>query len=104
LSVGLDPGIDEFVFVNIVRWLKIYPFLETLALVGFITTELIWVYFILGRLRGLIHHLPFNFIPKRILDFGCEIGDTTKMLSELFPEAEVVGFDTFENCYYLRKG
>ena len=32
----LDPGIDEFVYVNIVRWLKIYPVFETLAAVGLI--------------------------------------------------------------------
>ena len=32
--------------------------------------------------------------PRRILDFGCGLGDTTAHLAEVFPEAELVGVDT----------
>ena len=35
--------------------------------------------------------LPPHFQPKRILDFGCGIGDTTKHLAAVFAEAEVIG-------------
>lgn len=36
--------------------------------------------------------------PRRILDFGCGVGSTTKMLSEEFPEASIVGVDTAERA------
>jgi SAM-dependent methyltransferase len=51
-------------------------------------------YFISGRLQDLLRNLPTNFIPHRILDYGCGIGDTTKILAEMYPHAEVDGFDT----------
>jgi SAM-dependent methyltransferase len=51
-------------------------------------------FFIRGRLRDLVHRLPAGFLPERILDFGCGIGDTAHRLAELFPGAFVVGFDT----------
>jgi SAM-dependent methyltransferase len=51
-------------------------------------------YFIEGRLRDLLARLPAGFKPRRILDFGCGIGDTSKYLSELFPCAQVLGVDT----------
>ncbi len=51
-------------------------------------------YFIEGRLKEVLARLPSGFNPKRILDFGCGIGCTSKYLSELFPRAQVVGVDT----------
>jgi SAM-dependent methyltransferase len=51
-------------------------------------------YFMEGRLRDLMRNLPRNFNPLRILDFGCGIGGTTRYLSELFPQAHVLGVDT----------
>src|SRR5258708_19639964 len=51
-------------------------------------------YFIEGRLRDLLARLPSGFNPQRILDFGCGIGSTSKYLSELFPDAQVLGVDT----------
>jgi SAM-dependent methyltransferase len=51
-------------------------------------------YFISGRLQDLRRHLPAGFVPRRILDYGCGIGDTTKILAEMYPQAKVDGFDT----------
>lgn len=51
-------------------------------------------YFIEGRLRDLVTRLPNGFSPRRILDFGCGIGATSRYLSELFPHADVLGVDT----------
>lgn len=53
-------------------------------------------FFIVGRIRDLQGQLPPNFNPRRILDFGCGIGDTTHLLAETYPSAEVVGVDTSE--------
>lgn len=50
-------------------------------------------YFIEGRLARLAGLLPPNFTPKRILDFGCGTGDTTRQMLRHFPGAEVVGVD-----------
>jgi trans-aconitate methyltransferase len=50
-------------------------------------------FFIRGRLQDLRHLVPVDFHPGRILDFGCGIGDTTKYLAELFPSADIIGFD-----------
>jgi SAM-dependent methyltransferase len=50
-------------------------------------------YFILGRLQDLICNLPTNFVPNKILDYGCGIGDTTNILSEIYPDSQVDGFD-----------
>ncbi len=55
-------------------------------------------YFIHGRLQDLCHQLPVSFKPSRILDFGCGIGDTTKYLAELFPTADIIGFDTSDQA------
>lgn len=51
-------------------------------------------FFIRGRLQALDRRLPDGFQPERILDFGCGIGDTSKMLAERFPNADIIGFDT----------
>jgi SAM-dependent methyltransferase len=51
-------------------------------------------FFIRGRLQDLYRRLPAGFHPERILDFGCGIGDTTHILAERFPDADLIGFDT----------
>ena len=55
-------------------------------------------FFITGRIQDLKKHLPPNFKPRRILDFGCGIGDTTRFLADAFPVASVVGLDTAEEA------
>ena len=55
-------------------------------------------YFIRGRLQDLCNQFPMSFDPGSILDFGCGIGDTTKYLAELFPTADIIGFDTSEQA------
>jgi len=55
-------------------------------------------FFMIGRLELMKKHLPKGFSPKRILDFGCGIGDTTEELARMYPEAEVVGIDTAEDA------
>jgi SAM-dependent methyltransferase len=50
-------------------------------------------FFLIGRVRYLMGILPMDFRPKRILDFGCGIGDTTAYLASMFPAAEVTGVD-----------
>jgi len=55
-------------------------------------------FFIVGRICDLKRQLPRNFNPRRILDFGCGIGDTTRILADTFPGAEVVGLDTAEKA------
>lgn len=37
--------------------------------------------------------MPENLRLSRILDFGCGIGDTSKFLAELFPNADIFGVD-----------
>ncbi len=51
-------------------------------------------FFIRGRLRDLVRCLPAENPPRRVLDFGCGLGETSAALSELFPTAEVLGVDT----------
>jgi len=55
-------------------------------------------FFVRGRLRDLSRRLPADFQPGRILDFGCGLGDTAKHLAELFPNSEIIGFDTSEQA------
>jgi SAM-dependent methyltransferase len=50
-------------------------------------------YFIEGRLARLASLLPPGTEPKRILDFGCGTGDTSRLLLQHFPGAEIVGVD-----------
>ena len=49
-----------------------------------------------GRLADLADQLRGSPPPRRILDFGCGLGDTTALLAELFPAAQLVGCDTAE--------
>ena len=51
-------------------------------------------YFLRGRVQDLLSHLPKHFTPRRILDFGCGVGDTAQFLAERFPDAIVTGIDT----------
>lgn len=50
-------------------------------------------YFALGRIRVLRRRLRDVAAPRRILDFGCGTGETSKLLLESFPGATVVGVD-----------
>ena len=61
-------------------------------------------YFILGRISDLINQLPKDFKPKRILDYGCGTGETTVILKDKFPDAEIVGSEISEGSLaYARK-
>lgn len=53
-------------------------------------------FFLEGRVRHLLLRLPQSFIPGRILDFGCGLGETSVFLKECFPNAVVVGVDASE--------
>jgi SAM-dependent methyltransferase len=55
-------------------------------------------FFIQGRLRSLLSHLPRNFKVRRILDFGCGIGTAAPHLAAMFSGADVVGVDTSEKA------
>ncbi|MBA3652803.1 MAG: methyltransferase domain-containing protein [Actinobacteria bacterium] len=50
-------------------------------------------FFIRGRLEHLRRRLPQDARPKRILDFGCGVGDASAVLAGMFPDASVVGVD-----------
>lgn len=50
-------------------------------------------YFAEQRIRDLKETLA-GFRPRRILDFGCGIGDTAQRLAAVFEDSEVVGIDT----------
>ncbi len=51
-------------------------------------------FFIRGRIADLVTHVPPGFHPGRILDFGCGLGDASRHLAEVFPDANVVGVDS----------
>jgi SAM-dependent methyltransferase len=51
-------------------------------------------FFIRGRVADLAAHLPSGFRPRRIVDFGCGLGDTSRRLADAFPDAQVLGVDT----------
>ena len=55
-------------------------------------------FFIRGRVDDLAQHLPRSCNPLHILDWGCGIGDTTKYLSRVFPEAQITGTDLSEKA------
>jgi SAM-dependent methyltransferase len=55
-------------------------------------------FFVAGRLAELKRRLDRAAAPRRILDFGCGIGDTSRALLQLFGEVEVVGVDTAERA------
>ncbi len=61
-------------------------------------------FFVRGRLQSLHSRLPTNSNVRRILDFGCGTGISTRHLADRFQDAEVVGMDTSENALaYARK-
>jgi len=51
-------------------------------------------FFIEGRVRDLVSRLDAGPPPRRILDFGCGTGETTRYLAEVFRESDVVGVDS----------
>jgi trans-aconitate methyltransferase len=56
-------------------------------------------FFLEGRVKELGRLLPKSFAPRKILDFGCGIGDSTAHLAATFPGASlVVGADTAERA------
>ena len=59
-------------------------------------------YYLAGRLADLRRQLAGVQSPRRILDFGCGIGDTARALVEVFSTeerpVEVVGVDSSENA------
>jgi SAM-dependent methyltransferase len=52
------------------------------------------LFFVRGRVADLVSHLPPGFVPRRILDFGCGLGDTSRHLADAFRGADVVGVDS----------
>lgn len=50
-------------------------------------------FFIHGRVQDLKKNIPENITIKKILDFGCGIGDATMILKQYFKDAEVMGTD-----------
>lgn len=60
-------------------------------------------YFIKGRITDLKNQLPKDFTPNNILDFGCGIGDTTKILSKAFSNSIVIGTDLSNNALNYAK-
>ena len=55
-------------------------------------------YFMIHRVRQVRLQLPSTVRLRHILDFGCGIGDTTRMLAESFPGAHAVGIDTADKA------
>ncbi|MBF0108198.1 MAG: class I SAM-dependent methyltransferase [Magnetococcales bacterium] len=51
-------------------------------------------FFLEGRVDFLLKRLPSGRPWRRILDYGCGLGETSACLARRFPEAEVVGVDT----------
>jgi SAM-dependent methyltransferase len=51
-------------------------------------------FFVRGRIADLVTHLPQGFRPRSVLDFGCGVGDTSRTLASVFPEATVLGVDS----------
>lgn len=60
-------------------------------------------YFIKGRLDDLLNQLPKEFVPRKILDYGCGTGETSVLLKELFPTANVVGSEISEGSLEYAK-
>jgi trans-aconitate methyltransferase len=50
-------------------------------------------FFMEGRLQRLRALLPADYLPSRVLDFGCGTGETSRGLLERFEGAQVVGID-----------
>jgi SAM-dependent methyltransferase len=55
------------------------------------------LFFMRGRVADLAVRVPRTGV-RRILDFGCGIGDTSSHLAEVFPGAQVLGVDGAERA------
>jgi SAM-dependent methyltransferase len=57
-------------------------------------------YFAQGRLAWLARWLEQQNVPapRRVIDFGCGVGDVTQLIAERFPTAEVIGLDVSPGC------
>lgn len=57
-------------------------------------------FFARGRLSFLAKFLQRTQIlsPRRIVDYGCGLGDVTALLAETFPGSSTVGLDVSERC------
>jgi SAM-dependent methyltransferase len=57
-------------------------------------------FFARGRIECLRSWLEKEGIPapRRVLDYGCGVGDATAVLGEVFPEAKVEGVDPSSRC------
>lgn len=55
-------------------------------------------YFMRSRVADVQRSLPPAWRVKRILDFGCGIGESSAYLAAVFPGSEVVGVDTAANA------
>jgi 2-polyprenyl-3-methyl-5-hydroxy-6-metoxy-1,4-benzoquinol methylase len=55
--------------------------------------------------QAKIDHIQklINMKPERILDFGCATGFFTNMLSDQFPDAQVIGYDPATECIKVAK-
>lgn len=51
-------------------------------------------FFMRGRVRDLKNNLPENYSLRKILDYGCGLGETAEYLAETFPGSHVTGADT----------
>lgn len=61
------------------------------------------MFYMRGRVANMAGRLPSDFKPRRILDFGCGLGETSHELSLIFPGAEITGIDTAENAIEYAK-
>lgn len=61
------------------------------------------MFYMRGRIANMAGRLPDSFTPRKILDFGCGLGETSHELSLIFPEAEITGIDTAENAIEYAK-
>jgi len=60
-------------------------------------------YFLKNRVDRLKNILPKDKKIKKILDFGCGIGDSSQYLKKCFPNAAVFGVDTSEGAIEYAK-
>jgi SAM-dependent methyltransferase len=55
-------------------------------------------FFLEGRAKDMLKALPAGKKIKKILDFGCGIGDTSAYLKKVFSDAEIYGVDTAQDA------
>ncbi|MCE9539859.1 MAG: class I SAM-dependent methyltransferase [Bacteroidetes bacterium] len=51
-------------------------------------------FFIRARFGDLINNIPKSKTIKKILDFGCGVGDGTLLMKQYFPDTAITGCDT----------